>query len=220
MFKRFRPSLSKAIPVIILVILALTYRDALRSMVLVPLAYLIFVFRLITLSVGQQTLWISFVVFSTIIAVISLAMRREVQPEETAVELKYPTRLQIWINTVGRKERSPYFKWNMAQDLSNLFIEAIAYHQGTSRQHVRQQLEAGKLDLPTEILAYLEISQKPFAHTGLANHTDGKWLTQMWEAIFKRPTPSMYKSPLDLEHEKIIHYLEEYLNFDGEIWEG
>jgi hypothetical protein len=189
-------------------------------MVLVPLAYLIFIFRLAALSIGQQTLWISFTVFATIVAVFSLAMRREVRPKESAIEIKYPTRLQTWINTVQRKEYSPYFKWNLAQDLSNLLIEAIAYHQGTSQRQICQQLESGKIDLPPDILAYLQISQKPFTHTGLSNYATDNCLIQIWEAITKHPISNKAQSPLDLEHEKIISYLEEYLNFDTHIQEG
>ena len=96
MLKRLRPSLSKIIPITVIFLLAFTYRDVLRSMVLVPLAYLIFIFRLIASSIGQQTLWISFVVLSSIIAVISLVMHREEQTEEPSVEHKYgsPQRTQ------------------------------------------------------------------------------------------------------------------------------
>jgi hypothetical protein len=220
MFNRYRPSPSKTIPFIILFVLAFTYRDVLRSMVLVPLAYIIFVFRLIAGSIEQQTLWMSFVVLSIIIAVINLSMRRKVQPEETAVELKYPTRLQIWIDTVSRNEHSQYFKWNLAQDLSNLFIEAIAFHHNTSMQHVRQQVQAGNIDLPPDIIEYLQISQKPFSYTGLSAHTYGNWLIQIWETIIKQPAPNKNKSPLDLEHEKIVSFLEEYLNLDTKILEG
>ena len=188
MIKNFRFTLRKIIPVIILVGLAFTYRDVLRSMVLIPLAYLIFVFRLIASNIGQQTLWISFVVFSSLIAVLSLAMRREVQPRETDVENKYPTRLQTWINTVSRNGRSPYFKWNLSQDLSNLFIEAIAYHQGISRHQVLQQLQAGQIDLPSDILEYLQISQKPFIYSGSTSRIKFNWLMDIWETIIKRST--------------------------------
>jgi hypothetical protein len=188
-------------------------------MFLIPIAYLIFISRMVTISIGRQTLWVSFVILSAIIAIINLVVRREVQPEETAVELKYPTRLQTWINTVRRKERNLYFKWNLAQDLSNLFIEAIAYHQGSSRQQVRQQLEAGQIDLPPDVLAYLQISQMPFAQTGIVKYTNGNWLMRVWRTIIRRPSANMYNSPLDLDYEKIIPYLEEYLNFDAEVWE-
>jgi hypothetical protein len=101
-----------------------------------------------------------------------------------------------------------------------LLIEAIAYHQGNSRQQVRQQVETGKLDLPPDILAYLQISQKPFTQSGLASYATSNWLVQIWETIVKQPAPGMSKSPLDLEHEKIIAYLEKYLNFEAEIQEG
>jgi hypothetical protein len=183
-------------------------------MVLIPLAYLIFVVRLIARSVGQQTLWISFVVFSSLIAIISLAARREMQSEEPSVEQKYPTRLQTWIDTVNRYEHSPYFKWNLAQDLSNLLIEAIAYHQGTSRYKISQQVQAGDIDLPEDIIKYLQISQKPFNYTGNLHANQSNWFLHFWQIKFKRDLPDTLKSPLDIEHKKIIHYLESYLIID------
>jgi len=220
MFKTIRPALSKIIPFTILIILAFTYQDVLRSMVLVPLAYLIFVLRLIAGGIGQQTLWISFVVLSTIIAVISLAMRGEVQHEEPDPKLKYPTRLQTWLNALGRKERSQYFKWNLARDLSNLVIEAIAFHQGTSIQQIHQKIMADHLELPSDIREFLVISQKPFAHTGLANYNNGNRFLRFWESKFISPKPGKDKSPLDLDYTKIIYYLEEYLDLDPEYWES
>ena len=219
MIKNFRLSWRKFIPILILVVLAFTYRDVLRSMVLIPLAYLIFVFRLIAGSVNQQTLWISFVVFSSLIAIISLAARRDVQPEEPPVEYKYPTRLQTWIDTVNRYEHSPYFKWNLAQDLSNLLIEAIAYHQGTSRHKILQQVQVGDIDLPEDIIKYLQISQKPFDHAGNSYPNNSNWLFHFWQTKIKRDLPDTSKSALDIEHEKIIHYLENYLIIDSNTWE-
>lgn len=188
-------------------------------MVFIPLAYLIFVFQLIAGSVGQETLWISFVVFSSLIAIISLAARRETLPEEPPVEHKYPTRLQTWIDTVNRYERSPYFKWNLAQDLSNLLIEAIAYHQGTSRHEISQQVQAGEIDLPEDIIKYLQISQKPFNHTGNFPTNHSNRLFHFWHHKIKRDFPDTLKSPLDIEHKKIIDYLENYLNIDKDIRE-
>ena len=219
MIKNFRFTWRKFIPILILVVLAFTYRDVLRSMVLIPLAYMIFVFRLITGSVSQQTVWISFVVFSSLIAIISLAARRDLQLEEPPVELKYPTRLQTWIETVNRYEHSPYFKWNLAQDLSNLLIEAIAYHQGTSRLNILQQVQSGNIDLPEEIIKYLKISQKPFNHTWNSHADNSNWLLRFWQTKIKHDIPDTSKSVLDIEHEKIINYLENYLTIDNDLWE-
>ena len=217
---KFRPTPSIIIPVAILFVLAFTYRDVLRSMLLVPLAYLIFVFRLIAGGIGQQTLWISFVVFSAILAIFNLAMRREVTLRDKPVELKYPTRLQVWIDTVTRKEHSQYFKWNLAQDLSNLFIEAIAYHQGISQEQVQQQIQVGNIDLPPEILKYLQISQKPYTASGLANQSNQNWLFRKWRDAISPKFTNLNNSPLDIDPEKIIPYLEEYLSVDPKIWES
>lgn len=219
MIRKIRPSFTKILPFAILAILAFTYRDVLRSMVLIPLAYLIFFFRLISSSIGQQALWIFFVVLAAIIAIISLAARGEKQPQEIQVEQKYPTRLKIWIESMRRNERSAYFKWNLAQDLSALFLETIAYQRGISRMQALRQIEAGKVDLPSDMIAYLQISQKPFSQTGLASDNHSNWLHKFLKKIFKHPAPKVSKSPLDMEPEIIIRYLENYLGLDPEIWQ-
>jgi len=220
MLKKIKPLILKIVPIAILVILAFTYRDFLRSMILVPLAYLILIVRLISQTIGQQTLWISFVVFSIIIASISLAMRREVAVKEDTLDKKYVTQLQVWLKSVQRKERSKYFQWNLSQDLSNLLIDALAYRKGISCRQVLRQLEAGNLNIPPDIQAYITISQKPFGHTGLADYGNRNWLYRIWKSISRRsPFPgTKTPTPLDLEPEVIIRFLEDYLEIDSEIW--
>jgi hypothetical protein len=161
-------------------------------------------------------------VFSVIIAGISLAMRREVAEREDSPEKKYTTRLQVWLNSVQRKERSNYFQWNLSQDLSNLLIEALAYRQGISYRQVLQQLDAGKAAIPPDIQAYIDISRKPFTHTGLADYGYRSWPSRIWFSISQRASlPGKKKpNPLDLDPEIIIHFLEDYLEIDAEIWAG
>lgn len=220
MLNRYRPWLFKIFPFIVLLVLAFTYRDALRSMVLVPLAYLIFIFQLISASIGQQTLWISFVILSTIIAVISLAVRRERPDEEQAVKYKYPSRLQVWMGVLQQKEQSPYFRWNTARVLSDLLIAAIAHRHGISRKKVKQQLQLEMIDLPPEIFQYLIISQKPYGQTKLDSHSSGNLMKKIWENMVSGPTRNVNRLPLDIEDEKIIHYIEETLSVDADIWES
>ena len=221
MLKKYRPSLTGIILIIALILVVFLYRNRLHALILVPIAYVIFIFRLITTNVHQAVLWISFVVVTSIIALISLGLRWEPEDQEKDPQQKFFTRLHTWAKTVQRKKRSEYFKWNLAQDLSNLFIEAVAYRQGISRAQVLEKLKADKLDLPPDIQAYLQISQQPFTQTGLDIYTNGNWLSRIWEFLKIRTNQgkAYIKSPLDLEPQKIIHYLETYLDLDPEIWE-
>ncbi len=222
MLKKYRSTLVKIIPILLLIYVVLSYRDLLRGAVIVPIAYLIFLFRLITGSVHQEILWISFILISIFIAFVSLGFRSDPPPAEIPVETKYPTRLKTWINAVQANQRSEYFKWNLAQDLSNLLIEAIAYRWGLSRADVLRKLFADELNLSAEMAAYLKIAQKPFTQNGFSNPSNGNWRSQIWEKLSRRSTPSQMraKTPLDLEPDKIIRYLENYLELDPEIWAG
>jgi hypothetical protein len=222
MIKKYRSLLAKAIPIVIVLLIVLTYRDSMRAIILVPVAYVIFIFRLITANINQEILWITFVIISIVIALLSLGSRWNFSTEETTAENKYPTRLHDWINIVHKKQHNEYFKWNLAQDLSNLFIEAIAYRQGISRSQVLQRLSIGTLDLPDDILAYLQISQTPFSQTGLTRKKNGNWFSRIRDMLRNHSNIQVGygQSSLDLEPERIIHYLEDYLEFDPEIWEG
>ena len=222
MLKKYRPALAKIIPITLIIVIIISNRDTLRGVFIVPIAYLIFIFRLITGNIHQEVLWITFVCFSIIIALISLGMRWEPTLDEPPVETKYPTRLKSWLDTIQGNRRSEYFKWNLAQDLSNLFVEAIAYRRGISHTQVVQQLDAGNLDLPAEIIVYLQTAQKPFTQTRLSSHANDNWFTQIWETITRQPVPDgiRTKTALDIEPEKIIRCLEDYLELDPEIWVG
>jgi len=222
MIKKYRPLLAKAIPIVIVLLIVLTYRDSMRAIILVPVAYVIFIFRLITANINQEILWITFVIISIVIALLSLGLRWDFSTEEATTGNKYPTRLHDWINIVHKKQHSEYFKWNLAQDLSNLFIEAIAYRQGISRSQVLQRLSTGTLDLPDDILAYLQISQTPFTQTGLTSKNKLNWFSRLLGILRNHSDIQVVngQSPLDLEPEKIIFYLEDYLEFDPDIWEG
>ena len=88
--------------------------------------------------------------------------------------------------------------------------------QGKSHHEISQQVQAGDIDLPEDIIKYLQISQKPFNHTGNIHINHSNWLNYFWRHKIKRDHPETLKSPLDIEHKKIIHYLENYLIIDKE----
>jgi hypothetical protein len=219
MYHKFRPKLSKILPFIILFFLTFTYQDVLRSMILVPIAYVIFIIRLISGSIGQQTLWVSFVVLTSFIAFISLLMRREEISEEKIEEYRYPTRLQIWINSLSHKRHSQYFQWNMAQDLSNLLVDVIAYKKNISRQQALFALQNGYIDLPQDIIEFIRISQKPFVRAGLPLRNSGNWINKIQSVFRKTSATERTRSPLDVNHQYIIQYIEKFLNLDNGTWE-
>ena len=220
MLRKYRPALSKIIPIAIVIFVLLSYRDILRGLIIVPVAYIFFIFRLISSSIHQEVLWVSFVVISSLIALISLGMRWEPAVEEIPVANKYPTRLKTWQHSVKDNQRSDYFKWNLAHDMSDLVVKAIANREGISRAQVLRRLYANQLDLPPDITAYLQIAQKPYTQNGFSQRANDHWLVRFREKWTRGPVPSRIrpKTPLDLEPDRMIRYLEEYLDLDPEIW--
>lgn len=222
MLKKYRSWLPILIPILITILIILTYRDALRALFVVPVAFVIYIFRSITSNIHQEILWITFVAITSIIALLNLSLRRERPSQEVMDVNKYPSRLDFWIRSVQRNQRSRYFKWNLAQDLSYLFTEVLAFRQGISRRQVLRRLEAGRLDLPPDIRAYLIESHKPFTRSRSTSQTDGSFLLRIWDALTNQLTDhsNQDESPLDLDPERIVHYIEEYLELDPEVWEG
>jgi hypothetical protein len=183
-------------------------------MVLVPLAYIIFVSRLILSSIGVQTLWMSFVVFSVVIAAISLFFRRNEPVEADTDTHIYPSSLQNWMESIHKFNRSPYFKWHLAKDLGQLMIESIAHKRGISVDQTFERLNNREIELPEEIINYVIFSQKPYAQISVSSSKHKIWLSRIRKISYKNSMQEDVSSPLDLKPEYLVSYLETYLNME------
>lgn len=176
---------------------AFILRETLDAALVAPLLYLFWLSRLLLLSLPQVFLWGLFLIVAAMISVRLLWQPRP-PAERTSPRPVTPTgRVEAWLKLIGQAKEEPYYRWQLAQRLRHLILDALAHDLRLTRRQVRQRLTDNQLDLPPDIQAYLQASRSSFGH-----------FTPQKRRFFnlKRTTPP---SPLDLPPEKIAQFIEE-----------
>jgi len=115
-------------------------------------------------------------------------------------------RVHNLMQAINRTSEGLYFKWRLAQHLLGLTLEAVAHQERTSPTLVRERLKSRGLDAPSEIEAYLHAGLTPVLSTR------SNLITRLKGAIM----PTHHISPLDLDPERVIQFLEDQLEIDYE----
>lgn len=191
---------NRYLPLGVILVLAglLTYwlQDYVRTL-LVPLLYLLWLGGRLIETIPQAGIWALFLFVALIIAAGSLLKRQPAQAKIRRAEPVHQERIEGWIKLIHETKQETYYKWQLAQRLQELTLDALAHDERLTRKQIRQRLQANQLDLPPEIEAYLQASMTSFSH-------------------FVAPEQRFIKSkrqasPLDLEPERLIQFLEESL---------
>jgi hypothetical protein len=110
------------------------------------------------------------------------------------------------MQAINRTSEGYYFKWRLAQHLLGLTLEALAHGERTSPNMVRERLKSGGLDAPSEIEDYLLAGMTPILSTR------SNLITRLKDAII----PTHQITPLDLDPERVIQFLEDQLEIEYE----
>lgn len=179
----------------IIAVMAFALRDVVEREVIVPLAYLWWLVNLLYRALPQLTLWIILVVGVFLIALGSFTtdkIRAGVR-EEKKKAVKGPVEdLALWLM---RRRRGNYFKWVAARRLGLLSREIRLYEARPSRGP-RADAAAGDWNPPREVEAYLESG----LNGSFADYPRPRW-----------PWQSPQKTPLDLNPEEAVEFLESQL---------
>ncbi|MEW6028725.1 MAG: hypothetical protein ACOYZ8_00895 [Chloroflexota bacterium] len=179
----------------ILAVMAFALRDVIERDVIVPLAYLWWLVDLLYHSFPQLTLWVVLVVGVFLIAVGSFTIDR-IQVggrEEKKKAVRGPVEdLAVWLI---RNRRGNYFKWVVARRLGVLSRE-IRLHEARRTAHLAEDAPAGDWNPPREVDAYLESG----LNGSFADYPRPRW-----------PWQSPEKTPLDLNPEEAVEFLESEL---------
>ena len=174
--------------------LTLILRDLLDERLITPLFYLAWVSGLILLSVPQSIIWGLFLIVALMIAARSL-LRRRSRSKPTPPPRRIETgRIEPWLKLIRQAEQEPYYRWQLAQRLRNITLDALAHEMRLPLKQIRRKLTQDELDLPPDIQRYLQASRTSFGH-----------FTPKRRLFSSQPDPS----PLDLPPEKIAQFLEE-----------
>ncbi len=162
--------------------------------------------RLYMDSLPQPILWAVFISIAIVVAARSLLKRRST-PEMTSEAARFRMgRVHNLMQAISRTSEGLYFKWRLAQHLLGLTLEMLAHQERTSQDRVRERLKSGGLDAPSEIEAYLLAGLTPVLSTR------SNLITRLKQAIM----PTHRISPLDLDPERVIQFLENQMEIDHE----
>lgn len=155
--------------------------------------------RLLLASLPQAVLWSCFLALALFLAGTSLFRPGRLRLRFRAEGTRQQGRLESWVRLLRQAAQEDYYKWRLAQRIRELALETLAQGEQISPKQVRQRLLAGQLALPPEIEAYLQASLKPLSQFAAPRF------------FFRTRAPA---SPLQLEPERIIQFLEDY-HHDG-----
>jgi hypothetical protein len=186
--------------------LALLLHEFTREVLLSTLIRLSWYARLYIDSLPQPIIWAVFIAIAIVIAARSLLKRRSTSEMTSEAAKVRMGRVNNLMQAISRTSDGLYFKWRLAQHLLGLTLEAIAYGERTSPNMVRERLKSGGLDVPSEIEAYLLAGMTPVLST------QANLITRLKNAIF----PTHQITPLDLDPERVIQFLEDQLEIDYE----
>ena len=180
------------------ILLTLASHNYMREAIVSPLLYLFWIGRLIFESIPQIVIWALFLFIALLVAAKSLVKKRSHSEQSQPPQTPEPERIEGWLKLLRRANQDDYYKWQLAQRLQKLTLEALAHNERLELKQVRQDLAAGKLDIPPEIQAYLEAGMTSFSHfLGAKSHIR-----------LRRQS-----SPLDLKPEQVINFLEDKVDY-------
>lgn len=179
-------------------LLTLIGRDVMNEAIVTPLLYFFWVAVLVLQSIPQEFIWGLFLLVAVIITWRSLFRRRIRLKPPLPAPPPEPERIEGWLKLLRQADRETYYKWQLAQRLRKLTIDVLAHEARLTPRQIRRRLTGNQLDLPPDILAYLQASRTSFGHFSTAKRR------------FFRHSASA--TPLDLAPERIAQFLEERFN--------
>lgn len=186
--------------------LTLLLHEFTREILLSTLLRLSWYTRLYIDNLPQPIIWAVFIALAIVIAARSLLKRRSTSETISEAARARMGRVNNLIQAINRTSDGPYFKWRLAQHLLALALEAFVHRERTSPNTIRERLKSGGLDVPSEIEAYLLAGMSPVLSTR------ANLITRLKDAIF----PTHQITPLDLDPERVIQFLEDQLEIDYE----
>lgn len=180
---------------VIVLLLAFPLREAVYGLVIVPIAYILWVLGLIYHSVHQFVWWI------LALLVVLVVLARSLWPAGRAVKrFQFKQRpvvgqvedLAVWVN---RTERGIYFKWLMANRLGRIAHEILLQREIGKPRSFFDPLIGPDWMPDAPIRQYLETGLR----NSFADYPQGRY-------FFSRPKQTT--TPLDHDLNDVIKYLE------------
>lgn len=212
--KTHRPPLPPRVLAVFLVLVALgvlwvvsSARDLIRSAIVIPVLYLAWLADLLIKSTPQWVFWAVLVLAALPILLKSLGTGGRGDVRQRTVTSGNPRRERVafWAIQLHLAQRGPYSSARFVEALKRLTLEVLAYQEQVSTLQVQQRLDAGELDVPPEVVSYLE--------------RGSRWMpgpASWWAKLAARLAGLISPAPfvLDKEVENVIRFLEDRLEMN------
>ena len=198
--------ISILLTILLAVLLMWFVQDLARTIVLVPILYLIWVTDLASHTIPQYIIWGLFLLIGSLILGKSLFRpgRIRSKPRETVIE--YTGRVEELARIIQFSQKWEYSRWNLAHHLAELASEIFASHGHRSYEHIKKQLEHAKMNLSPEIQSYFQ--------AGLSRKTTQR--NRFFSRLRARIRSEKQSSSLDLDPERAVRFLEEHMEISHE----
>ena len=181
-------------------LLALIINGTIGEMVVLPLLLLWWAAQVLYQSIHQALLWGAFILIAVLLVAKSFPKgSAPLSPAEPQAQAQGRVAdWSRWLHDFGRDEHS---RWRLAQCLSQLAIETLAFREQCAPQEISQRLRDGSLDIPAQLRAYINAGSAPYAPR-----------PRLRFRLFGRPAQSTVRAgPLAINPEQVIAYLEEIM---------
>jgi hypothetical protein len=180
-------------------LLALIINGTIGELVVVPLLFLWWAAQVLYQSIPQALLWAVFVLIAMLLVAKSFpwssAPIPPVEPQAVA-----QGRVADWSRWLGASSRDDHSRWRLAQRLSQLAVETLAFREQCPPQEIGRRLDNGTLDIPPQLRAYLRAGRAPY------------WPKSKQRRRFGRPAQdTAHAEPLAIDPQLVIDYLEDTL---------
>lgn len=141
------------LPVAVLALaLAFGLRDAIRDVIVVPLAYLAWFADLVLASVPQAAYLAMLVLAGAVLAVRALLPIQAARPPASrpARETAESSRLRYWARHLNQLDRSQFSREKTAADLKELLLDALAGQDPAARAEAEARILSGGAGAPDD----------------------------------------------------------------------
>jgi hypothetical protein len=201
-----------AIALILGSFLGFLFREQIRLILVVPVAYFLWYANLILDSAPQWLIWYVVLAFGGYYAIKLLA--KSTPPDfdvpKVAVKGRGSSRYQFWLWYINSFHNSHYSQELLARTLFHLITDIIIYQEHLEYAEVIALIDTGELNVPPEILEFLRARQfwelkRPF-----------DWFDRLIErlhlgGIIRRANGGFRLDEASGKIEHIIHFIEDRL---------
>jgi hypothetical protein len=178
-------------------LLTLIINGTIGELVVVPLLLLWWAAQVLYASIPQALLWGIFVAIAVLLVAKSFPWSSAPLPP-AAPQTALLGRVADWSRWLRDSRRDDHSRWRLAQRLSQLAVETLAFREQCPAQEISRRLDDGSLDIPPQLRAYLQAGRAPYWPKPKLRRRFG-WRAQ----------ENAHADPLAIDPQLVIDYLEE-----------